>query len=234
MTQFVSNERFVFTRALYVDVKQQVGSDRMICDAARVSTLGEDAEAKVRTIDQDAGLIRYLMKNKHGSPFEHGSITFIVTAPIFVFWDHVRHRIGVSYNIESSRYRDLEPRFFIETSSRVQTGKPGHYTMSPGTPEQDELMMDEQMNACHRTWDAYQAQLAKGIAREQAMQILPMNTIISAYVTFNPRSLMKFLELRLGPARLELQRLANMYAAGFEHYWTATHAAFEAAGRIAP
>lgn len=223
-----------YTSELPVSLKDSMGSDRMICNAARVSTLGDKADEAVKAIEADEKLIRYLMSNKHGSPFEHGAMTFVVTAPIFVFWDHVRHRIGVSYNIESSRYRELKPHFFRAEDSRTQAGKPGHYVMTQGTDQQTNTMRIAKHDANARAWEAYQVQLDAGIAREQAMEVLPMNTVISAYVTFNPRSLMKFLELRLGPAREEMQRLAHGYAEHFAKIWPATHAAFEAAGRIAP
>lgn len=211
-----------YTSELTAEVYQHVGSDRAICDTARVSTLGEAAEDA--EIDQlkDAGLIRYLMRNKHGSPFEHGSITFRVHAPIFVFWDHVRHRAGVSYNIESSRYRELSPTFYLAEQPRVQQGKPGAYTMTEGSDLQHEAMISANHAAATTAWHEYQDQLAVGIAREQAMQVLPMSTMISAYITFNPRSLMKFLELRNEHARLEMQTLAGMYRELSALYWPHT------------
>lgn len=223
-----------YTSAIRVRRKQQMGNDKVICDAARVSTLGDEADEAVKSIEDNNKLISFLMREKHGSPFEHGAITFIVTAPIFVFWDHVRHRIGVSYNIESSRYRNLRPVFYRAAQARVQHGKPGHYRMSPGTEEQTRQMYESKGVANLVAWKAYTDQLAAGIAREQAMEVLPMNTVISAYVTFNPRSLMNFLELRLGPAREELQDLAKLYGNQLSYYWPTTYAAFTAAGNIAP
>lgn len=222
------------TNAIEVSVRQWVGDDRMICDAARVSTLGDQADAVIKTITENAKLVGYLLREKHGSPFEHGLITFVVTAPIFVFWDHVRHRIGVSFNIESSRYRELQPLFYIADEARTQSGKPGHYVMHPGTDEQSAVMRACNEHAMLAAWKAYRHQLDLGIAREQAMQVLPMSTVISGYVTFNPRSLMKFLELRLGPARQELQDLAALYMTHFAQHWPAALDAFETNGRIAP
>lgn len=227
-------EPITYTEKIGIILKDAMGDDRRICDAARVSTLGDGADQAVKSISDDGKLIRFLMRDKHGSPFEHGAMTFIVTAPIFVFWDHVRHRIGVSYNIESSRYRELRPVFYQAPQARVQSGKPGHYVMSPGTDDQTQIMREARLDANAVAWGAYQDQLDAGIAREQAMEVLPMNTVISAYVTFNPRSLMKFLELRLGPARKELQILAAGYAEHMAARWPATHCAFEEFGRVAP
>lgn len=223
-----------FTDQIGVRVREQMGDDRLICDAARVSTLGDEADTAIKSLSDNNKLIRYLMRDKHGSPFEHGAICFIVTAPIFVFWDHVRHRIGVSYNIESSRYRQLQPVFYRHEHSRTQSGKPGHYVMQTGSREQTRIMHEAKTRANITAWNAYLQQLDAGIAREQAMEVLPMNTVISAYTTFNPRSLMNFLELRLGPAREELQTLARHYATAMARYWPATHVAFEAFGRVSP
>ncbi|WP_204268146.1 FAD-dependent thymidylate synthase, partial [Escherichia coli] len=66
---------------------------------------------------RDRGLINYLMRDRHGSPFEHNSMTFYVQAPIFVFREFMRHRIA-SYNEESGRYRELRPVFYVPARER--------------------------------------------------------------------------------------------------------------------
>ena len=88
-----------------------------------------------------AGLINFLMRDRHGTPFEHSSMTFYVQAPIFVFREFMRHRIA-SYNEESGRYRELRPVFYVPGPQRRlrQQGKPGHYEFVDGTPEQLELV----------------------------------------------------------------------------------------------
>lgn len=78
-----------------VELIQSVGGDAMVIAAARVSTNGTDAVAMADLPPEDnAGLINYLMKQRHGSPFEHSSMTFFVHAPIFVWREWHRHRIG--------------------------------------------------------------------------------------------------------------------------------------------
>ena len=74
------------------------------------------------------------MRDRHGSPFEHNSMTFFVRAPIFVWREHMRHRIA-SYNEESGRYRQLEPVFYVPDHRRpvVQVGKTGAYEFLAGT-----------------------------------------------------------------------------------------------------
>jgi thymidylate synthase (FAD) len=218
---------------LTVDVYQQVGSDAAICDAARVSTLG--AGRKDVDEDADAKLVGYLMANRHGSPFEHGSITFRCHAPWFCWWDHVRHRIGISYNIESSRYRELEPVFYLPCVARTQRGKPGHYVMDAGTDEQTVALQNALVESYRTAWMSYQQALAAGVSREMAMIALPMGLMVTGYTTFNPRSLMNFLSLRRSEhARAEMAQWADQYAAAFDRHWPATAAAFEANGRIAP
>ena len=222
-----------FTSVIIVDLIDHLGNDQSVVRAARVSTQ-RDQDPTVDGAVPNAKLINYLMKNKHGSPFEHGTMTFRVTAPIFVFWDHVRHRIGVSYNIESSRYSELKPLFYIPVYARTQTGKPGHYVMQEGSEYQTEVMLDAITDGCRDAYGQYTRMLDRGISREIAMSILPMNTVISGYTTFNPRSLMKFLELRGEHAREELQDVAQQYATHFSRLFAATYDAFNENGKICP
>ncbi len=89
------------------------------------------------------------MRDRHGSPFEHNSMTFYVQAPIFVFREFMRHRIA-SYNEESGRYRELRPVFYVPAPERnlVQQGKPGAYEFVPGTPEQTAIVDAEVRKVC--------------------------------------------------------------------------------------
>lgn len=227
---------------MYVLVKDSMGDDKRICDAARVSTLGDKADAEIAAIAKDSGLVNYLMRNRHGSPFEHGAITFIVTTPIFVWREHMRHRIGFSYNEESGRYKELEPRFYMPRKSRTQTGKPGHYVMASGSIEQDAVMMRTITMANSAAYAAYRNMLDAGIAREVARMPLPINIYSTAYVTCNPRSLMNFLSLRVdspdatvpSKPQAEINMVADQYEEAFKRIWPATHAAFVSNGRIAP
>src|ERR1700741_1099473 len=120
-----------------VDLVEFAGSDELICKAARVSTLG------AASIDsaESAGLINFLMKNRHGTPFEHSMMMFRISGPIAMWREYMRHRIGFSYNEQSGRYMELDPVFYIPPKHRnlVQTGKPGHYIFVPGTDQQYEL-----------------------------------------------------------------------------------------------
>ena len=127
-----------FRSDVTVELVRSAAQDADVLFAARVSTQGEQS---LDDVDGDAersqGLINYLMRDRHGSPFEHNSMTFYVQAPIFVFREFMRHRIA-SYNEESGRYRELRPVFYVPGPERklVQEGKPGAYEFVDGTPEQ--------------------------------------------------------------------------------------------------
>jgi len=109
-----------------VELIDSMGNDALVVRAARVSTSGRSATNYVGC-EHDAGLVNYLMRNRHGSPFEHTAFTFYVEAPIFVWREIMRHRIA-SYNEESARYRQLAPEFYVPPPERdlVQSGSSAH------------------------------------------------------------------------------------------------------------
>ena len=233
-----------FRSDMTVELVKASASDADVLFAARVSTKGESS---LDDIDGDAkasaGLINYLMRDRHGSPFEHNSMTFFVSAPIFVFREFMRHRIA-SYNEESGRYRELRPVFYTPGPDRnlVQEGRPGAYDFVPGTSAQHELVERSVRESCSHAYAAYQEMLAAGVAREVARIVLPVSTYSSMYVTMNARALMNFLSLRTkrpGSAYPSYpQREIEMVADAMEAEWAAlmpmTHAAFESHGRVAP
>lgn len=230
-----------------VELVRSSAADSDVLFAARVSTQGEqtldDAAAGTEATGRDRGLINYLMRDRHGSPFEHNSMTFYVQAPIFVFREFMRHRMA-SYNEESGRYRELRPVFYTPAPERnlVQVGKPGAYEFLPGTPEQTALVAEETRAASVQAFEAYQRMLDAGVAREVARIVLPLNIYSSMYVTLNARSLMNFLSLRTKVEGTHFpsfpQREIEMCAEKMETVWRElmplTHAAFNANGRVSP
>jgi thymidylate synthase (FAD) len=227
-----------------VELIRSSAHDGDVLFAARVSTKGEQS---LEGVDDDpaksAGLINYLMRDRHGTPFEHNSMTFYVRAPIFVFREFMRHRIA-SYNEESGRYRELRPDFYVPASDRnlVQVGKPGAYEFEKGTPEQRALVTREIEASCTQAYEAYQRMLAAGVAREVARAVLPLTIYSSMYVTMNARSLMNFLSLRTKREGSHFpsfpQREIEMVAEKMETFWAdlmpLTYEAFNKAGRVAP
>lgn len=240
-----------FRSDVTVELVRSSAHDSDVLFAARVSTLGEQTlaesmkspESLEEDTKRDRGLINYLMRDRHGSPFEHNSMTFFVQAPIFVFREFMRHRIA-SYNEESARYRELNAVFYIPGPDRnlVQIGKPGAYDFVPGTPEQTTLTVEATKRAVTVAYEEYERMLAAGVAREVARGVLPVATYSSMYVTMNARSLMNFLSLRTKREGTHFpsfpQREIEMVAEKMEDKWAAlmpmTYASFNAAGRVAP
>ncbi|MFN8126120.1 MAG: FAD-dependent thymidylate synthase [Candidatus Nanopelagicales bacterium] len=233
-----------FRSDVTVELIKATASDADVVWAARVSTKGESSLDDVSADpERSNGLINYLMRDRHGTPFEHNSLTYFVSAPIFVFREFMRHRMA-SYNEESGRYRELRPVFYVPGPDRnlVQQGKPGAYEFVPGTDEQHAIVAEQTRQACLNSYAAYQAMLDAGVAREVARGVLPVATYSSMYVTMNARSLMNFLSLRTKRADSHFpsfpQREIEMVAEQMETEWAAlmplTHAAFEASGRVAP
>lgn len=227
-----------------VELVKASASDADVIFAARVSTAGEQSIAALHQDPaQSAGLINYLMRSRHGTPFEHNSFTFLVTAPIFVFREFMRHRVW-SYNEESGRYRELRPVFYVPGPERAlqQVGKAGHYTFVPGTAEQH-AVVDEQTRAAYRAaYGAYRAMLSAGVAREVARAVLPVGTYSSMYATGNARAVMAFLSLRTKredsafpsyPQR-EIELVAEQMEDHFARLMPLTHAAFDRFGRVCP
>lgn len=208
-----------------------MGSDEDLLHAARVST-GSSAQGDPLKNER---LINRLMRDKHGSPFEHGSFTFLVKAPLFVWREHHRHRVGFSYNEESGRYKELKPEFYVPARARVQSGKPMDYNYADALGSQTSKMVIALMDIADHAYVRYQEMLAMGIAREVARMCLPVNILSTCYVTCNPRSLMNFLELRLASgAQEEIRMVAEQYDKAFERTYPLTHNAFHENGRVAP
>lgn len=236
--------QITFRSDVTVELVRASASDADVVFAARVSTAGEQSLEDVNADPTAAsGLINYLMRERHGSPFEHTSMTFFVQAPIFVWREHMRHRIA-SYNEESGRYRQLEPVFYVPNRERalIQVGKTGAYEFLPGTDEQYDLIDDQMKSACAKSYDAYQQMLDAGIAREVARMVLPVSIYSAAYVTMNARALMNFLSLRRKAEGSHFpsypQREIEMVAERYEELWAEhmplTHASFVKNGRVAP
>ena len=233
-----------FRSDVTVELVKHSAGDADVLWAARVSTKGDQSAVDVNADSAaSAGLINYLMRDRHGSPFEHSVFTFFVQAPIFMWREHFRHRMA-SYNEESGRYKVLEPIFYTPSPERklIQVGKAGAYKFVDGTSEQFEIVTAETKKACEVAYASYEAMLEAGVAREVARIVLPVTIYSSAYVTMNARALMNFLSLRRKaegshfpsfPQR-EIEMVAEKYELEFERIMPLTHASFVANGRVAP
>jgi thymidylate synthase (FAD) len=228
-------------------VRGSVG-DETVVESARVSTIGYNVSDDPADA---AGLINYLMRERHGSPFEHNSLTFYVKAPIFVFREWHRHRIA-SYNERSGRYSKLLPEFYVPSVTRplVNGGKPSKPELVPGTKEQYETVIAEAFNSYQTSWNAYEKILASGadengkggVASEVARIVLGVGIYSEMYVTMNARALMNFLSLRVqdedavhvSRPQKEIEYGARQLEEAFEEHFPITYAAFIKSGRVAP
>lgn len=230
-----------------VELVENSGSDELICKAARVSTLGA---ASINS-EESFGLIKFLLSNRHGSPFEHGFMTFRISVPIFVWREFMRHRIGFSYNEQSGRYMELAPVFYVPRAKGYlpennrplqQVGKAGKYEFVKGTPEQALAVHRSVEVSCNEAWRSYQFMLNAGVAKEVARIVLPVATYSTAYVSCNPRSIMSFLSLRtkheesMFPSypQWEINQVANKMEEIFGDLFPTTYRAFNDAGRVSP
>lgn len=230
-----------------VKLRKFLASDDDVIEAMLVSTMGEEVQElwEKEGIQGIDGRIRFLMKNRHGTPFEQNYFKFFVSAPIAVFREHHRHRIGWSYNEESGRYRVMRPRFYIPPAHRplVQTGKPGAYVMEPGTQTQYTAMYGTMYESFEEDFAKYELLLSLGIAKEVARGVLPVYLMTSMYASCNARSMMAFLSLRTDeptaayPSKpmWEIDQLvAREYEKALADSMPITYKAFCDFGRMAP
>lgn len=230
----------------------------MVVASAKVCTSGCDALAYQNgTAKNDkgepwgekdtAGLVNYLMKHRHGTPFEHGSMTFYVHAPIFVWREWHRHRIGFSYNEESARYKQLEPVFYLPPRDRPMMKVGG---WKPGRPkftvcEDDgvyQKLCDNLSEQYEDSYNVYEMNLALGVDPGLARDCLNVGIFSGCWVTCNPRSLMAFLSLRVHDPEAkfvsyplyEIDQAARKCEELFASLYPITHKAFVDNGRVAP
>jgi thymidylate synthase (FAD) len=216
----------------FVRLDDAMADDLSVVNGARVSF----ARRKEEMDDSDAGLIRFLMRDRHGSPFEHNAFRFHVRSPIFVAREWFRHRIG-SFNEFSFRYAKATDDFYVPDADdvRSQVGKPGAYSFEQVSPELAEETRQE-LDALYREAYATYARLVeKGVARELARAVMPVGAYTQFYWTVNARALMNFVSLRNAEfAQLEIRRYAEAVEAFFAERMPITHAAFVANDRTAP
>ena len=233
---------FQFPEKPTVEIIDVMGSDASIVRAARVSLSGENSVDEWGT--KEEGLINYLLKNKHGSPFEHTALTFYVKAPIFVFREFHRHRIGFSYNEISGRYSKLNPEFYVPADDRplVNVGTSAKPQMAPADPGTVEAVQDILRDNALRAWENYEILLGLGIANEVARAVLPVNIMSQMYVTCNARSLMNFLTLRtqdenaahVSRPQYEIQQVARDMEDIFALEFPTTYRSYQENKRVAP
>jgi thymidylate synthase (FAD) len=177
----------------FVALVDHMGNDNSVVQAARVS-YGKGT----KTTTEDRNLIRYLMRNSHETPFEMTAIKFHVKAPIFVFRQWHRHRIGISINEMSGRYSEMPEEFYVpeidclnKQDKNIKQGR-GQGQLENATTIQTRMKEQGQQEFQHYHW-----LLEQDVAREVARINLPLSTYSEMYWQVNLRSLFNFLLLRL-------------------------------------
>lgn len=194
----------------FVRLVDYMGSDDRIVQAARVSY-----GAGTKTVREDRGLINYLMRNWHTSPFEQVGLTFHCKMPIFVARQWVRHRTA-RLNEISGRYSIMRDEFYIPAPDQIRfqsaSNKQGRSEESLSPEESAEVirLFEAEQRAVYAN---YQGLLDKNVARELARMDLPLSLYTEWYWQIDLHNLFHFLRLRLDPhAQYEIRVYAEALA----------------------
>jgi len=193
----------------FVRLVDYMGGDDRIVQSARVSY-----GAGTKSYRQDRGLIHYLLRNRHTSPFEQVVLTFHAKMPILVARQWVRHRMA-RLNEISGRYSVMQDEFYVPAPEHVATqsadNKQGRGIALP--LNEAAVVIDAMVEEQKQAYATYQAQLERGVARELARSNLPLSLYTEWYWQIDLNNLFKFLELRMdGHAQYEIRVFANAMA----------------------
>lgn len=239
-----SVSRINFLSDFRVDYIDHMGSDERIVEAMLASTKGMTAAESAK--ESVEGRLRFLVNNRHGTPFECGALTVRVHAPIKVWREWHRHRVGWSYNEMSGRYMDLPGDFYIPPPDRPAIRPEGFRSSRPAfdvpTPDEYRLIVSNLKFCYSACYESYQLMLAAQVDRGLARDVLGVGVYSVCYCTCNPRSLMHFLELRTEEAAAkrpskplwEIARCAKKLEAIFAEKWPITYKLWNDNGRMAP
>lgn len=229
---------------MYVELLTIAGSDDSIVRSALVSS---SKDPKEYTDTKKRGLIRRLMQDKHGSPFESGYLEFYIEAPRGVRDEHVRHRIG-SYSSTSLRYRmSNDPEVYVPSQDRPLKKVEGFKAMKP---EYTQMNDDEYrfyrltlISGYRRAQERLDELIQHGYDATEALRWITTDGLYTPYIArFNPRSLMHFLALRTSdetanhPSKpmWEIEDVARQIEHVFAEHFPETYASFNDFGREAP
>jgi thymidylate synthase (FAD) len=216
----------------FVRLDAVMADDLSVVNAARVSF----ARHKDAMDASDEGLIRFLMRERHGTPFEHNSFRFHIRCPIFVAREWFRHRVG-SFNEFSMRYAKATDDFYVPAPEdvRTQVGKPGAYTFETVEPELAESTRETLESVYRTAYAAYEELVEAGIAREIARCVLPVGAYTEFFWTVNARALMNFVSLRAAEtAQREIRYYADAVESFLAEKMPVTYEAFVSNDRTSP
>lgn len=226
----MANETFGFVR-----LDGCMADDMSVVNSARVS-FAKQSEIHGGMTGKDKGLVGFLMRERHGTPFEHNSFRFHIKCPLFVAREWFRHRIG-SFNEFSARYSEVPSEFYVPPVEhmRTQVGKPGSYSFEQLGEIASETAYRVMLDANYASFTAYDQLIEMGVAKEIARSVLPVSMYTQFYWTVNARSLMNFLSLRLDKnAQLEIRQYAKEVEKYFAEAMPITYQAWVDNSRVAP
>lgn len=212
----------------FIRVIDYMGDDAAIVQAARVSY-----GAGTRHVQNDEGLIRYLMRHWHSTPFEMCEVKLHVKLPVFVARQWIRHRTA-NVNEYSARYSILDREFYIPApehlAAQSTVNNQGRGEVLTG--EEAARVLDLLKSDANRAYDHYEAMLSQdgqqGLARELARMNLPANIYTQWYWKVDLHNLFHFLRLRADPhAQYEIRVYAEAIAACVKDWLPLAYAAFE-------
>jgi thymidylate synthase (FAD) len=191
----------------FVKLIDHMGSDLAVVNAARVSF----GKRKETFEEGDAKLITYLAKHEHTSPFRHTAMTLHVKAPIFVFRQWMKHRIGSEFNEISGRYVEFpDDEFYVPDVFRQQAKVNKQGSEGEIAPEHREAAAKTYLEACKGSVKQYKELLAMGVCKEQARCVLPLGLYSEVYWTVSLQAAAHFIRLRAdGHAQWEIQQYAH-------------------------
>jgi thymidylate synthase (FAD) len=212
----------------FIRVIDYMGDDSAIVQAARVSY-----GAGTKHVQNDEGLIRYLMRHWHSTPFEMCEIKLHVKLPVFVARQWIRHRTA-NVNEYSARYSILDREFYIPEPSQLAAqsvvNNQGRGDVLQG--EEAARVLEMLKRDANTAYDHYEAMLSQdgqqGLARELARMNLPANIYTQWYWKVDLHNLFHFLRLRADPhAQYEIRVYAEAIAACVKDWLPLAYAAFE-------
>ena len=207
----------------FIQVKEVMGNDKAIVDSARMS-YGRGT----KSVNKDAGLINYLVNNHHTSPLEMGEIRFHIRMPIFVARQWIRHRTA-NVNEYSGRYSQMVRLFYVPKLDNIKGQHTTNKQMSEGNlTEGDDIYAQDLISEnSHQCFDNYEKLLGKGVSRETARIVLPLNTYTEVMWKLDISNLLKFLYLRDDPhSQWEIQQFAKEIAKAVEEHFPLVYNAY--------
>ncbi len=200
----------------FIRVIDYMGGDEAIVQAARVS-YGKGT----KQVRQDRGLIRYLLRHKHSTPFEMCEIKLHIRIPMDAWRQWIRHRTA-NVNEYSTRYSlaidsaqtTKNDEWRLQSSDNKQ-GSSGFFDSQIG-----QILSEEEANLHKNLKEIYLKRIEMGMAREQARKDLPLSTYTEAYWKIDLHNLLHFLKLRMDShAQFEIRQYATLIGQEIVSKW---------------